>query len=184
MRSGFFRALVALLGTAALSGVASAAAQYHLICRGTPEARVMIGSSRDFPGDIDVNLEFSKYRGTKASVKTDGSHLAPGQCSWSTNVIASVYESLVYYRTAASNLRISLDLHGGPNDQYNNTFATIAYDPATSDANLLWLQNPSDGETDPHLGTMFDSDVVWHMYVIILSNTFVLKRAYATPYPY
>jgi len=184
MRFRPFQLLVAALGITALSGVASAATQYHLICRGSPESRVTVASSRDFPGDMDVNLLFDKYRGTKASVKTDGSHLAPGQCSWSTNVIASVYESGVYYRTAATNLRISVDLKGGPNDQHNTTFATISYDPVSSDANLLWLQNPADIEADFNPGTIFDADVVWHMYVIILNNAFVLKRAYPTLYPY
>jgi hypothetical protein len=184
MRFRSFQLLVAALGITALSGEASAATQYHLICRGSPESRVTLGSSRDFPGDMHINLLFNKYRGTKASVKTDGSHLAPGQCSWSTNVIASVYGSGVLYQTAATNLRVSVDWKGGPNDQHNTTSASIAYDPATSDANLLWLQNPSDVEAEQNPGTIFDADVVWHMYVTISLNSFTLRRAYSTPYPY
>jgi len=185
MRSMPFRLLVALLGTVALSSVASAATQYHLICRGSPDMRVMAVTHPDFPDEIAITLQISKYRGTKASVKTDGSHLPPGQCSWSTNVIASSYESGVFYRTAASNLRISLDLWGGAgNDQYNNTFATLAYHPATSDTNLMWLQNPTDIDADRNVGTIFDADMVFHMYVTIVTNTFILQRTYWTAYPY
>jgi len=182
MRFQFFRVIVALLGTAALSGTASAATQYHLMCRGSPDTQVIVTSSIESPGKMNISLQINKYRGTKASVKTDGSHLAPGECSWSTNVIASVYYSLVYYLAPASDLRIFINAYGGPND--NRTWGSVAYAPETTDANLLWLGNISDGVEDPTKGTLFDPDIVYHLYVAIQTNTFILKRAYPTAYPY
>ena len=101
------KAKISLLATLPIVSLLMAApsysaTRYHLICRGSSAGNTSL-HLENYPNpdqggvmSTDVAYFFERYKGTKASVKTDGSHLSAGQCSWSTDVLSSAYSKMLY----------------------------------------------------------------------------------------
>src|SRR5690606_22467780 len=118
-----------------------------------------------------VDYRFERYVGTKASVKTDGSHLAPGQCSWSTNVLASNYYRFTH--TLKSNVTLLAWYDRSVTPDFNRR---LVQDSAPrwhtglmvdrSDLNLSYLPSSEFDEPDRR-GTILDPSMIFHIYVSI-----------------
>jgi hypothetical protein len=172
-RSSRLTAWIAVLFTAA---AAPAMAQnYHAVCRGGAEAAIHAHTFNLF-GGVKLRYTFEKYRGTKASVKTDGSHLGPGECSWSTNVMAAALKFPIRAETTMDKLGFYLDVAGSTRASDENHRATASlfrYDEYDTDLAMLPTSMVD------NQGTIYDPDAVFHLYLYIENNQLFL--AYVRP---
>lgn len=162
---------VALMGTVAAE-TASAASIYHGICRGGPGTLQAISHNNE-PNSVLIEWHYKKYRGLRSSVRSNGSHLSPGECSWSTNIIASHHSSFIRYRTFIDQLFFITTMADSVSMAKGFQHGTFFQDDKASDPNIAFLPNPS---ASPEEGSIFDPGTTWHMHLSIdAQNTLNLE---------
>jgi len=149
----------------------NAASVIHLICRGGVSEDTNFRVYSYAAGAGAVYYDFTPYSGKKADVKRDGSHLAPGQCSWATDVLASKYHTM-YYEIAPSEQQID---HSSQIRPYLNADNTITFDTFAvidrddGDPNQAFIPhiNGPKGVPDSVAGSILDPSMIFNFYVTI-----------------
>ena len=157
-------------------GATANATVYHLICRGSISGNTNL-TVEAFP-DADntmgtwIHYQFQRYTGSKASVKSDGSHLAAGQCSWATNVLSS---SHTYFNHTIHNSKIYLHASFAPTigseGLQQPASPNIWTAPDRSDPSQDYLPYFGSNAIVPQgEGSIVDPNYIFHFYVSINSD--------------
>jgi len=171
------RALSAVLAITTFGLCVSAhATVYHLICRGSISGNTNL-TVEAFPDTGDtmgswIHYRFQRYTGSKASVKSDGSHLAAGQCSWATNVLSSSY---TYFNHTIHNSKIYLHASFAPTigseGLQQPASPNVWTAPDRSDPNQDYLPYFGSNAIVPQgEGSIVDPNYIFHIYVSINSD--------------
>ena len=175
------------LACVALTMPVSAATEYHVICRGSPDGGVSLDSYSDNSGDVGIYFIIDRYTGAKSAIKSNGAHLSPGQCSYDNGLIPSTVQA-INYRTSPHELHFFLDMYGGLSYSDGEDYGGFAYNPTTSDKNLMWLPSVAPGVTDPSKGSIFDSGMVFHFYATPMQTSratwLTIQRTTWAKFPY
>lgn len=165
--------LIAVIGIIC-SCTVNAASVYHLVCRGgsagNTRMRIASFSESGIPR-TNVFYMFERYPGPTSSIKTDGSHLLAGQCSWSTGLLAP-NQNYFLHEIQNSNVMTIVDFtpledNGVQTELFSQSFVS----PDRNDPNQNYLPEytprglPSSVE-----GSIFDPQMIFHIYVKVLSD--------------
>jgi hypothetical protein len=176
-----FRYLSALAGAvlslSIASAPASAATNIHTICRGGPV--VIRGSSEDSGADAmygayKLFFTMKRFRGAKSDIRSDGSHLAPGECSWSAGIIPASWGTEFEYDTRVEALLWDMTIDG--TDDSTSPIVThgeMGQNPAFASDLVLQLLPMS--ARDDWRGTIMDPARVVHLYVQRIDGRLVIK---------
>jgi len=147
-----------------------AASVIHLICRGGISGKNSLEYTAYSSATGVVSYNFTPYKGKKSDVKRDGSHLGPGECSWATDVLASKYNTLVYYTNGEQVLHDTY-IQPSINDDGTVSYTTqTVLDPGLQDdpkQYFLPFINTADNSTDPLKGSILDDTMIFNFYVVI-----------------
>jgi hypothetical protein len=177
---------VALMALA-LAIPASAATEYHVICRGGLKGGVSLDSYNDGSGNVEIYFPIERYTGAKSAIKSNGAHLSPGQCSYDNALIPSAIYA-ISYGTSPHELHFFLDMYGGMSYSDGEDYGGFAFNPTTSDKNLMWLPNVLPGVNNPNKGSIFDSAWVFHFYSTLAPTSrgdwLAIQRTTWSKFPY
>jgi hypothetical protein len=156
--------VVSLMGVSAVS----AASLVHMVCRGGGQMELRAHTIDVAAGTIDTWFIFQAYAGPKSSVQTDGSHLAPGECSWSAGIITQ--GNVVTYSTTADQVALSITLKAPymQTGTYEGAFWRL--DSAT-DLNLRWVPLMLTAEN-----SLLDPNAILHFNVLVDGRSLRLSR--------
>jgi hypothetical protein len=165
--------LIAAIGIV-FSCTVNAASVYHLVCRGgsAGNTRLRIASFSD-SGVLSTNVfyMFERYSGPASSIKSDGSHLLAGQCSWSTGLLA---RNQNYFLHEIQNSSVMTTVDFTPlddNGMQTEIFSQSFIFPDRNDPNQNYLPSYTPrAATSSVNGSIFDSNMVFHIYVKILTD--------------
>jgi len=174
-RSCSFITLAAALGFCA----SAHATVYHLVCRGSLSGNTAIitetfANSSGSP-EAKVQYNFERYAGSASSIKKDGSHLAPGQCSWSQGLLG---RDQTYFSQTIHHSQIFLHAYfvptvntsEGPVPLEESDHANIELFPDTNDPNQAWLPSFATHSVATPDGSILDQSMIFHIYVSINSD--------------
>jgi hypothetical protein len=179
------RRFVVLGAMLAAGGIAlpAQAATGHLICRGSDDSTVNLTSIDNAAGDVAVSWGFEKYAGTASSIKANGGHLSPGQCSWDNGAIAARYIPNVTYFVDPSQIWMIITMRDDISTAGADNNGWFAYGRRTTDKNLMWL--PTSTVSNHNKGSIFDPAMIFHFYVnISASNELSLYKTTWAAFPY
>jgi len=153
----------------------ASATVYHLICRGGATGNTRLdfesfaAASNGTGSFTYIAYIFERYTGAKATIKKDGSHLSPGQCSWATDVVRAPYN---YFTHTIDNPGTGLLASVTPQvtgDQRQTSITTTAtFIPNSADPDQAYLplfsfNNPASEWS----GSILDPQWVFHFYMKI-----------------
>jgi hypothetical protein len=116
----------------------------------------------DLVGDASVTVWFKPWQGPKTSIRTDGSHLAPGECSTLFLAIPASWGSYFYYRTFADNFYWSIFMGKTSDLRSETSSAWLRLNPLSTDPNLIFIPPIS---ATPDVDSIYDPNIVWRMRV-------------------
>lgn len=156
--------------------IAAHATVYHLVCRGgvagNNEIHVIMYPDADGFAEAWIQYHFQPYPGPKSSVQTDGSELAPGQCSWSTGLLGKNQNYFVHI-VDQTQINVSADFTPsiGSNNSQQTASPNIWITPDRNDPNQDYLPYfASNGSVAQGAGSIVDPDMIFHIYVSINSD--------------
>jgi hypothetical protein len=114
---------------------------------------------------------FERYSGPASSIKSDGSHLLAGQCSWSTGLLTRNQNYFLHQIPNSSATTIvdftPLDDNGMQTELFSQSFVF----PDRNDSNQNYLPQYVPGSVSSSVaGSIFDPNMIFHFYVKVQSD--------------
>jgi hypothetical protein len=160
MRKSSTYTFVCAVMSAAVWASAPASAALTMLCRGGPMS--MEARTTDLVGNFGITVWFKRWIGPKTSIRTDGSHLAPGECSLAILAIPESWGSRFYYRTFADNFYWSIYMGQTADSHSATSSAWLRLNPLSTDPNLLFVPPIS---ATPDVNSIYDPNIVWRLRV-------------------
>lgn len=146
---------------------------YHLICRGSASGNTSM-TVRTLPSDdgtleAQIQYRFERFAGAKADIRKDGSHLAPGQCSWATGLLTAKQG---FFTHTISNPQTYFQFSFDPKRDKNGIFQPgnprVAVGSDLWDPAQAYIPNLYNNSPDPQgEGTIADQDMIFHFYMAL-----------------